>query len=150
MNREGIADLYVENTISNSPKVPRATFLGWDRPFFCLISIHRFGNFKNSFKQLLACLNFTLDSNDLFCWCKQNNWYLRAMAAGQVAENHEDEWGLTWYFRWVIYPSIPTWTQSQNLLTAAEGPSLHFNSMNYPSWRRMAVSWISTRKSNCW
>ena len=28
------------------------------------------------------------------------------MAAAQAAENHEDEWGLTWYFLWGIYTSI--------------------------------------------
>ena len=42
------------------------------------------------------------------------------MAAARAAENHGDEWGLTWYFLWGIYTSIPTWTHSQNSLTAAE------------------------------
>ena len=30
---------------------------------------------------LLACLNFTLDSENLFCWYKWKNWFLRTMAA---------------------------------------------------------------------
>ena len=38
------------------------------------------------------------------------------MAAAQEAENHGDEWGLTWYFLWGIYTSIPTQTYSQNSL----------------------------------
>ena len=38
------------------------------------------------------------------------------MAAAQAAENHGDEWGLTWYYDEV-------WTHSQNSLTAAETPS---------------------------
>ena len=42
------------------------------------------------------------------------------MAAAQAAENHGDEWGLTWYLRCGIYTSIPTWTHSLNLLAAAE------------------------------
>ena len=50
---------------------------------------------------LLACLNFTLDSEDFFCRCKWKQWFLWAMAAVQAAENHVDEWGLTWY--WEIY-----------------------------------------------
>ena len=25
-----------------------------------------------------------------------NNWFLWTMQAAQAAENHEDEWGLTW------------------------------------------------------
>ena len=44
------------------------------------------------------------------------------MATVQVAESHADEWGLTWYLRWGIYASIPTWTHSQNSLAAAESP----------------------------
>ena len=51
-------------------------------------------------QRLLACLNFTLNSEDLFCWSKQKKW---TMAAAQIAENHGDEWGLTWYLRWGGY-----------------------------------------------
>ena len=35
---------------------------------------------------LLACLNFTLDSEDLSFWCKQKKWFLWTMAAAQAAE----------------------------------------------------------------
>ena len=46
-------------------------------------------------QQLLACLNCTLDSEDLFCWYSQKKkWFLRAMAAVHAAENHGDEWGI--------------------------------------------------------
>ena len=34
------------------------------------------------------------------------------MVAAQAAENHEDEWGLTWYLWWRIYTSTPTWMHS--------------------------------------
>ena len=50
------------------------------------------------------------------------------MAAAQAAENHGDEWGLTWYFLWGIYTSIPTWNHSQNSLAAAEALSLKISS----------------------
>ena len=50
------------------------------------------------------------------------------MAAAQAAENHGDEWGLTWHFRWAIYPSIPTWTHSQDSQAAAEALSLKISS----------------------
>ena len=54
------------------------------------------------------------------------------MAAVQAAENHGDEWGLTWYFSWGIYTSVPTWTHLQNSLAAAEhwvkDPNKHKNS----------------------
>ena len=46
------------------------------------------------------------------------------MATTQAAENHADEWGLTWYLWWGIYTSIPTWAHSQNSLPEAEAWSL--------------------------
>ena len=52
---------------------------------------------------LLACRNFNLDSKSLYCWYKWKNWFLWTMgAAAEVAENHEDEWGLAWYLQKVI------------------------------------------------
>ena len=79
-------------------------------------------------QQLLACLDFTLDWEDLLFWYKRKKWFLWIMAAAQAAENHGDEWGLTWYLRWGIYTSIPTWTHSQNSLAAAEALSLKISS----------------------
>ena len=39
--------------------------------------------------------------------------------------NHELlNWTLTWYLRWGIYTSIPTWPHSQNSLAAVEALSL--------------------------
>ena len=62
-------------------------------------------------QQLLACLNFTLEAEDLYFlykWKKKR--FLWTMAAAQSAENHGDEWGLIWYFLWGIYTLIPSWT----------------------------------------
>ena len=39
---------FVENTMSNSPKVLRAKFLGSDG-LFCFSNIYKFGSFKNPF-----------------------------------------------------------------------------------------------------
>ena len=50
-------------------------------------------------QRLLVCLNFTLKSEDLSFWYKRKKWFLWTMAAAQAAENHGDEWGLTWYLR---------------------------------------------------
>ena len=58
------------------------------------------------------------------------------MAAAQAAENHRDEWGLTWYFLLGIYTSIPTQTNSQNSLAAAEVPSLMIFS------HRISLKWF--------
>ena len=46
-NRGGIADLPL-NIIGNSPKVPRAKFLG-SNGVFCFINICKFGSFNNTF-----------------------------------------------------------------------------------------------------
>ena len=54
------------------------------------------------------------------------------MAAAVAAENHRDEWGLTWYLQCGIYASIPTWTHPQNLLAAAQALSLKIFP-HYPS-----------------
>ena len=96
---------FFENTISNSPKVTRARFLGDDRHFF-FISISKFSSFKYPHVSILTWLNFTVDSKDLFCSCKWKKWFLWAMTAVQAAENHGDGLGLTWHG---ICTSIPTW-----------------------------------------
>ena len=78
--------------------------------------------------QLLACPNFTLEAENLSFWYIWKKWFLWTMAATQVAESHEDEWGFNWYFLWGIYTSIQTWTHSQNSLAASEAPSLKISS----------------------
>ena len=55
------------------------------------------------------------------------------MEAVQAAEKHGDEWGLTWDLQWVIYTSVTTWNQSQNLLSAAEAPNLKISSVEHLS-----------------
>ena len=95
----------------------------WKVMHSCFISICKVFSFKKLLQLLLACLNFILDSKDLFCWYKRK-WFLWTMAATQAAENHEDEWGLTWWLWWGIYTSIPTWIYSQSSLSAAEAVSL--------------------------
>ena len=50
--------------------------------------------FCNSY--LLDSLNFTVESEDLLFWYKQQKKrFLWTMAAAQAAENHRDGWGLT-------------------------------------------------------
>ena len=55
------------------------------------------------------------------------------MAAAKAAANQGYEWGLTWYFQWGIYRSIPTWTHSQNSLAAAEALCLKISPMEHLS-----------------
>ena len=114
---------FFENTISNSRKVLRAKFLESD-VLFCFISICKFCSFKFLFVTGLV-LVWTLGLDLSFCY-KRKKWFLLTMAAAQAAENHGDAWGLTWYFLWGLYTSIPTWTQ--NSLKEAEAASLNISS----------------------
>ena len=53
LNGGSITDLpFFENTISNSHKVPRTKFLGIDGLYCSVISICKFGSFKNPFTSL--------------------------------------------------------------------------------------------------
>ena len=72
LNRRGIAELpLLRKLIGNLLEVLRSKLFGRDG-LFCFISICKLGSFKNSFATiLLACMNLTLDSEDLFCWYKR-------------------------------------------------------------------------------
>ena len=125
LNRGGIADLLLLRTLLAIRQK------SWEASFWELIDSFVFLVYtslaaaRNLLLQLLACLNFPLDSEDLFCLYKQKKWFLWTMAAAQAAENHAGKWGLTWYLRWGTYTAFPTWTHSQNLPAAAEeAPSL--------------------------
>ena len=91
---------------------------------FVLVAYASLAASKTLLQRLLACLNFTLDSEDLFCWYKRKKWFLWTMATAQAAENHGDKWGLTWYLWWGIHTSISTWTHSQYSLAVAEALNL--------------------------
>ena len=64
---------------------------------FILLTYATLAASRTLLQRLLSCLNFTLDSEDLSFWYKQKKWFLWTMAAAQAAENHGDEWCLTWY-----------------------------------------------------
>ena len=128
LNRGGIADLPLLRILLAICQKSREPSCWEVMNSFVLVAYASLATSRTLLQRLLACLNFTLDSEDLFCWCKRKKWFLWTMAAVQPAENHGDEWGLTWYLRWGIYTSIPTWTHSQNSLAAAEALSLKISS----------------------
>ena len=119
LNRGGIADLPLLRTLLGI-RQGSDTLLFFTYPGLAAS--------RTLLQPLLAYLNFALDSEDLFCWYKRKKWFLWTMAGAQGTENHEDEWGLTWYLRWGIYTSIPTWIHSQNSLARAEALSLKISS----------------------
>ena len=107
-------------------------------------------------QRLLACLNFTLESENLSFWYKQKKWFLWTMAAAQAPANHGDQWGLTWYFVGGIYRSIPTWIHSKSS-PATEPPSLkilsngtlQINMKNIPIRTRIVINYAMKRASYC-
>ena len=60
-------------------------------------------------QQLPAFLNLAFDTEDLLAQTEEVIWTL-GYDSTWTAENHEGEWGLTWYFPWGICTSFPTWT----------------------------------------
>ena len=63
---------------------------------FFLVAYASLAALRTLLEQLLACLKFTLDSENLFCmyeW-KKNLW---TMVAAQAAEDYGDEWGFIWF-----------------------------------------------------
>ena len=124
LNRRGIADLpLLRALLAIRQKSGEPRF--WEvMDSFVLVAYASLAASRTLSQRLLACLKFTLDSEDLFCWYKRKKWFLWALAAAQVPENHGDEWGLTWYLRSGIYTSIPTWIHLQNSLAAVQALSL--------------------------
>ena len=93
---------FVENTISNL-RSPKSKVSG--KRLFSFTSICRLTASRTLLQQLLACLNFPLDSEHLFCWYKWNKWFLQTMVAAPAAANHGNKWGLTWFLQWEILTS---------------------------------------------
>ena len=70
-NREGIADLPLLRTILAIRQKSREPNF-WDvMDSFVLIAYASLAASRTLLQQLLACLNFTLDSEDSFCWYKR-------------------------------------------------------------------------------
>ena len=119
LNRGGIADLPLLRTLLAICQNSREPCFWEVMDSFVLVAYASLVVSRTVLQWLLASLNFTLNSEDLFCWYKQKKWFLWTMAAVQAAENHRYEWGLTWYLRWGIYKSIPTWILSTKFTSSS-------------------------------
>ena len=75
LNRGGIADLLLLRTILAIRQKSREPSFWEVMDSFVLVAYASCQTCKNPFatllQRLLACLNFTLDSEDLFCWYKR-------------------------------------------------------------------------------
>ena len=75
LNRGGIVDLPLLRTLLGiHQKFREPSFLGV-MDSFVLLAYAGFKASRDLLQLVLACLNFTLDS-DLFCWYKQKKWFL--------------------------------------------------------------------------
>ena len=103
LNRGGIADLPLLRTLlAIRPKSWEPSL--WEvMDSFVLLAYASLAASRTLLQRLLACPNFTLESEDVSIWYKQKKWFLWIMAATQATQNHGDEWGLIWYFIWGIY-----------------------------------------------
>ena len=70
-NRGGIADLpLLRRLLAIRQKSRESSF--WEvTDSFVLVAYASLAASRTLLQRLLACLNFTLDSEDLFCWCKR-------------------------------------------------------------------------------
>ena len=88
LNRGGIADLPLLRTLlAICPKSRESSF--WEViDSFSLLAYASLAISRTLVQRLLACLNFTSDSEDLFCWYKWKNWFLWTISAELAAENY--------------------------------------------------------------
>ena len=69
LNRGGIADLPLLRTLLAIRQKSREPSF-WEVMDSVLVAYARLAASRTLLQRLLACLNFTLDSEDLFCWYK--------------------------------------------------------------------------------
>ena len=109
LNRKDIAGLPWEQERLKTPlaihqKSREPSF--WEVMESYFSSVCKFGSLKNLFAMItsLSELYFRFKRFVLLVKMKKKKKrFLWAMAAAQAAENHGDEWGLTWYLQWGIY-----------------------------------------------
>ena len=91
LNRGGIADLLSLRTLlANHQESQEPSF--WEvMDSFALVAYASLAASRTLLQQLIACLNFTLDSKDLFCWWKPKKWFLWAMEMSEVWLDTYDE-----------------------------------------------------------
>ena len=75
LNRGGIADLPLLRTLLAICQKPQEPSFWEVMDSFVLVAYATLAALRILLQQLLACLNFTLDSEDLFCWYKQSDFH---------------------------------------------------------------------------
>ena len=75
LNRGGIADLPLLRTLLAIRQKSREPSFWKVMDSFVLLAYASFAASRTLLQRLLTCLNFTLDSEDLFCWYKRESDY---------------------------------------------------------------------------
>ena len=88
---------FVENTISNSPKVPRTKFLGSDG-LFCFISTCKCGSFKNPFATITSLCELSF---------RFRRFILLVQTAKVISMNYGSSTSCWKQWRWVRFDLIP-------------------------------------------
>ena len=73
MNKGGIADLPLLKTLLAIRQKFRDTSFCEVMDSLALLALASLAASRTLLQQLLACLNFTFESEDLFCWYKQKS-----------------------------------------------------------------------------
>ena len=76
LHRGGIADSILLITLLTIRQKTREPSFWEGMDSFVLLACASLGTSKTLLLQLLACLNFILDSENLFCWSKEKKWFL--------------------------------------------------------------------------
>ena len=85
LNRGGMVDLPLLRTQLEIHQKPREPSFWKATNCFGLVAYAGLAASRTLLQRLLACLNFNLDSEDLFCWYKRKNRLLWTMAVAQAA-----------------------------------------------------------------
>ena len=75
LNRGGIADLSLLRTLLAIRQKSREPSFWEVMDSFVLLAYASLAASRTLLQQLLLCLNFTLDSEDLFCWYKLKSYF---------------------------------------------------------------------------
>ena len=86
LNRGVIADLPLLRTLLAIHQTSQEPSFWEKMNSFVLLAYASLAASRTFLQWLLACLNFSLDSEDLFSWYKQKKWFIWTMVAAKTVE----------------------------------------------------------------
>ena len=94
---------------------------------FVLLAYASLAASRTLLQRLIACLNFTLESEDFYFLFGTSEKHDFMNYGSSTSSCKPWKWMRLdlMFSMWYIYTSIPTWTHSQNSVAAAEAPSIY-------------------------